>query len=219
MPSTNHIIKPQDRRASVRFVGEISTYCKPATLDNYNPVPAVIDDLSGGGLNLLLSEPFRPGTLLRVDWPGATDGVVYPVEVCVLRTTKSTDGVWALGCCFVQEFDPADLELFGGRKEPCTSPDPRRWARFPCEFRAYCDWITTERQERLPATVLDVSPISLGVLVAQPVEAGAVLSLQMPELQMSLLVCVARIEPREPDWIMGCLFVRKLSANQVVAKS
>jgi hypothetical protein len=219
MTSTNHIIQPQDRRASVRFVGEISTFCKPAVIENYEPVPAIIDDLSGGGLCLLLSEPFRPGTLLRVDWPGATPGAYYPIEVCVLRTQKSTSGVWSLGCCFVQEFADADLEAFGGRKEPGTSPDPRRWARYPCEFRAYCDWITSDRHERLPGTVLDVSPISLGVLVSKPVDAGAVLSLQLPDMKMSMLVCVARIEPRGSDWIIGCLFVRKLSETTITAKS
>jgi hypothetical protein len=205
----------RDRRTSARFVCDIETLCEPGPTTAAAPFSVSVEDLSGGGLRLLASQPIDPGTILRVQWPGASPGSAYDIPVCVVRATGPINGVWTLGCTFLAEIDETDLERLGGRREGSIPPDQRRWMRFPCDHAAHCGLVTSEPQEFLTARVTDVSAIGLGLELPRALEPGSVLTVQLLVYGMGFLVCVARIRQQATGWRAGCLFIRKLNPTEL----
>jgi hypothetical protein len=207
---------PRERRAFVRFVCDLETWCQPAG-DATPAVSVTIEDLSGNGLSLRANQAFEPGTLLNVQWPGITDIDRYTVAVCVVRSIGPTNGTWSVGCTFVRQLNENDLQRLGITREAPAASDQRRWTRFPCDLRAYYDLVTSDEPEQLPANVLDVSPSGLGLLVSNPLAVGSVLTLDLVDQGLTLLVCVLRVETHGDGWMAGCSLLRTLNEQELRA--
>ena len=63
---------------------------------------ATVQDLRIGGLELLVSEPYEPGTLLQVEvWDNAEEAAA-PLPVRVMKAEPRPRGEWLLRCCFAR---------------------------------------------------------------------------------------------------------------------
>jgi hypothetical protein len=78
-------------------------------VDTLEPLDAWIVDLSQGGLALLLPQPLPDGTLLFIELESAPQ--VQPVKAWanVVRSTRTDDGSWQVGCEFVNRLSEKDL--------------------------------------------------------------------------------------------------------------
>jgi hypothetical protein len=65
-------------------------------------------NISASGLALLVDEPLEVGSLLSVDLPQRTRGVLT-ILACVVHTTDRSDGQQIAGCNFIRELSERDL--------------------------------------------------------------------------------------------------------------
>lgn len=111
-------------RAWQRFPCGLVTTCQPVAARGGNEFawPAQIRDLSQGGLGLVLSRRFEPGTGLAIEIP-ETDA--YPGDTLLGRVVHATrhDGKWLLGCSLVSPLSEDELQrlLNMGRNKPAQS--------------------------------------------------------------------------------------------------
>lgn len=109
-PMRSSVLCPEDKRASVRHACSLEATSQP--LDDAQTIAwgAMVDDISEGGLGIILCYPFRPGTYLAIDLTGA-NGDVRTVLVRVVHVRDRADGTWHLGCEFVKPLTESDVEM------------------------------------------------------------------------------------------------------------
>jgi hypothetical protein len=90
-------IIPFDRRASVRHACALEALSRP--LEQPGPIcwGATVQDVSEGGLGLLVCYPFKPGTPLTVELRTAA-GAPKTVQARVIHAQDLSDGTWRVGC-------------------------------------------------------------------------------------------------------------------------
>src|SRR5438445_3860145 len=94
-----------ERRIWARYPARLETFCRQAIAGPEMCWSGIIQNISRGGIRLLMHRRFEPGSLLKVD-------VLLPVEQPtpylmsrVIYATLQPDGIWALGCAFTEELD------------------------------------------------------------------------------------------------------------------
>ncbi len=101
---------PKDSRIWVRYSNPPGTPVQ-AGVDERG-WSAQIQDISRGGLNLLVDRSFEPGSLLKVEVQ-SSDNVIPNILIArVVRVVSKSQDKWALGCAFVKEISEADLKVF-----------------------------------------------------------------------------------------------------------
>ena len=94
----------------------------------------------------------------------------------------------------------------------------RQWPRQPSDAETTCRPAVMGDDTRRPAAVRDVSLGGIGLLVADPVEAGWLLSIDLPggagRAGVALLACVIHAAPQAGGWHLGCSFLRELSDQE-----
>jgi hypothetical protein len=220
----------EERRVWVSYPCNLETTYQPANGAVPERFSAHVQDISRGGINLLVERPQEPGSLLSVDLPGAGDGAGWTALAYVVRAASWSGGRWAVGCTFAAELGDEDLESFGARRQKAQGPDHRRWVPFPCEAQAFCRPVRAEAGEGFPARVFNLSPNGIGLEASSPVEMGALLSLEMRGPQapggLTMLASVVRISTRrpfsesaqslaEPGRELGCTFLRELTEKEI----
>lgn len=161
-----------------------------------------------------MNQTFEEGNLLSVELPGS-QGATFAVLACVLHVKEVAAGQWALGCNFVNELTHDDMVALGVKRERATPDDPRNWVRFPADVRATCQALGDENAHSLEAQVSNLSASGLALLVAEAIEAGTLLNLELkgPHGQpLPMLACVVHVSSQSPgQWVLGCNFIRELS--------
>jgi hypothetical protein len=110
-PTTpQHPKDPKDSRVWVRYSNPPSNACQTGV--DERGWSAQIQDISRGGLNLLVNRSFEPGSLLKVEVPSSDNVVPSTLIARVIRAVSKPDNKWALGCAFVKEISEADLKIF-----------------------------------------------------------------------------------------------------------
>src|SRR5262245_51855451 len=99
-----------ERRAWVRYSCDLEASCIPADEDPEILWPSRVVNISCGGLGLLLSRRFEPGTLLQVEVQTPKQGFSRPLLVQVLHLTGHDHGGWLLGCVFTQPLSEDELQ-------------------------------------------------------------------------------------------------------------
>jgi hypothetical protein len=79
--------------------------------------PAVIRDVSFGGLSLHLDRRFEPGAGLSIVLPGREGGAPSTVLARVVHVHPQPDGSWVLGCSFVSRLSEEELGALVGATE------------------------------------------------------------------------------------------------------
>src|SRR5437764_9646563 len=82
---------------------ELPTSCQPAAAfgNAESKWSGVVRDISPGGLQLSLTRRFEPGTGLAVELARHDTDKVSTVFVKVVNVRRQEDGLWALGCKFL----------------------------------------------------------------------------------------------------------------------
>jgi hypothetical protein len=91
-----------ERRASVRHFCDIG-----AVIDAW---PARIQDISRGGVKVVVSRRFEVGTVLKLEVPIAGEENLHMILARVIRVIQEPTGSWGLGCAFVQEISQEEVE-------------------------------------------------------------------------------------------------------------
>jgi hypothetical protein len=118
----------EDRRGFVRYSLGVGANCRINTsLFDVEDAPGsqvlwplVIQDVSAGGIGILLARRCEPGTELAIDVPGA-DRTVHSLLVRVVRVRKDNFGHWMHGCEFLTLLEEPELAVLLtqlGRNEP-----------------------------------------------------------------------------------------------------
>jgi hypothetical protein len=214
----------EDRRLRLRFPCSIETTCRPAgTGPGGAGLRALVQDVSQGGVNLLVSQAFSPGELLCLDLPRSKEGPGgwSTLLTCVVWA-EPRDGAWALGCNFSAELSDEDLRAFGARRARAPEPDQRGWQRFPCQAHVSCQSIRAPEGPPCQAKALNVSASGLALEIDAPLEAGDLLSLEMRDAGgravLTTLASVVRVTvPESGPRTLGCNFIHELSADHLQA--
>ena len=71
----------------------------------------LIENISRGGVRLLMHRRFEPGSLLKIDVPLPLDPPTAYLMTRVIYATLQPNGSWALGCAFTEELDEDQLSI------------------------------------------------------------------------------------------------------------
>jgi hypothetical protein len=208
----------EDRRVWVRFPSGLDTALRPGGGPDGPRLGARVQDVSRGGIQLLVDRPFEPGELVSVELPAAEGRAPATVLACVVRAAAAEGGPWAVGCTFAAELTDDDLARFGGRPGPAA--EQRGWVRFPCRARATFQVV---RGPAAPAAaeVLNVSAGGIGLRAGGDLQVGELLSVELrggDRPALTTLACVVRVSA-EPDGqqVLGCNFIGELADEDVQA--
>ena len=102
----------QDCRVYERKDCSLPTTCQPAAATDSHEVRwnATIQNISQGGVGLLLPRRFEKGTSLAIELPGDMERDSAIVFVKVVHLRRSNNGGWILGCKFISELSEDEIE-------------------------------------------------------------------------------------------------------------
>ena len=108
-----------ERRGSVRHVCALQGDCQPITaLETGNHWPVQAADISLGGVRLLLSRRFEPGTLLAIEFVSADDSAYMPLaRVCRVSLSET---YWLHGCAWADALAQEELGTLVGARRKCA---------------------------------------------------------------------------------------------------
>jgi hypothetical protein len=211
----------EDRRICVRYAAKLNVRCGEADGEADPGVLAVLCDISRGGIQIIAPCRFEPGALLSVELPSARGGDGLAVLACVIRAQPHGDSEWAMGCRFSQELNDSQLQAFGAARARPESPDPRGWARFPCDAKAFIQRVNGPDQSHRPARVLNVAVGGMALLVEEPVAVGELLSTELHDAKgrpiVTILACVVHTQTVPEGHMLGCNFIRELADKDIKA--
>jgi len=176
--------------------------------------PALVQDISCCGMNLLVHHRVEAGTLLKVEAEEELSTNAPFLWVRVIHAVPADDAI-VLGCVFPFELSEQELVCFGGQRLKPHLQDYRAWVRFPCDAKAtYKPSAPSERGE-WQAQIENVSPNGIGLIVSKKFEPGTMLNIALPtssdQMFRMVLACVVRASPQEGDkWALGCSFATEL---------
>jgi hypothetical protein len=209
-----------DRRAWERYSSyrETTIYCegdKPISLT------AKIEDVSRGGIRLLVDLPVDAGTMIRVDLPPTNCNPHTAVLACVVHAKPVGGGVYSLGCSFSTELSDGDLGALGARKIKASGRDQRVWDRVPIEGTATYRIVRREEEPR-PAGIHNISPTGVALLVSEEFDPATLLDLELKngagQTVVTILACaVYKTDSGERQWLVGCNFIRELNDEDLQA--
>lgn len=211
----------EERRIWLRHAASISIRCGEAGSEEQIGVSAVLSDISRGGIQLIASRRFEPGTLLSVELPSARDEDGMAVLACVIRATPHGENEWKMGCRFSSELDDGQLNALGASRTRPAESDPRSWERFPCNTKAFYQRVNDPVGPHHPARVLNIASGGMALMVQEPVDVGDLLSTDLHNAHgqpiMTILACVVHSQNVPEGQILGCHFIRELSDADIKA--
>jgi serine/threonine protein kinase len=99
-----------ERRASVRYVSRLKGSCRPIVSERKWRWNATVRDVSCGGLGLLVTRRFEPGTILRVKLASAGSSRHRIYLVRVVRVQSHSPKTWIVGCVFPRRLSEDEVQ-------------------------------------------------------------------------------------------------------------
>ncbi len=99
-----------ERRAWVRYSCDLDASCIPANEDPDILWPARVINIACGGVGLVLSRRFEPGTLLQVELQIPKRGFSRPLLMQVTHIAGHEFGGWLIGCSFTNPISDEELQ-------------------------------------------------------------------------------------------------------------
>jgi hypothetical protein len=219
-PSASPARGSEERRVWVRYSCNVEASCLLAGDKEPVRLSARVQDISHGGIQLVMGQEFQVGGMLSIDLPGLSEFEPVTVLAYVVRVTRIGDEEWSLGCSFALELSDDDLRPFGARRRRASRDDQRLWERFPCPVTATVQSVSAGDAESWPAEVTDISPTGVGLLVTQSMTVGKLLSVTLRGKDASrtliMLASVVRSSKKSADkWSLGCTFIRELAEVEI----
>jgi hypothetical protein len=116
-----------DQRAVVRYPCTLKTCFQLIGRDTDAGWPATIQNLSSGGIGLVLARRFEPGTLLSFRLEAVSEGSSHTVLARVVRVSPRFNGGWTLGCIFTRKLEVDEVQaLVREAKDGYHRPRRRR---------------------------------------------------------------------------------------------
>jgi len=200
-----------DRRVYPRYPSSLETSCQP--IGSGTCWKAQVRDVSLGGIGLVLSRHFKPGTLLQMVLE--SDDQSRSVLARVVHARQQEDGSWLIGCSFSSELDNEDLQAFSAARVAPSPSESRTWVRFSCDVESQCQAVGSE--EVWPVRIVNIAPGGVGLQAVQSFADGAFIDLELPGRRSSRIVRV-RIVYRERitgGWFFGCEFSKQLTDDEL----
>jgi PilZ domain len=212
----------EERRVWIRYPSMAQTTCQPAAPANSTPITARVRDISRGGIHLLVDRWFEAGMLLSIQLPSENHADQDTVLAYVVRSVLQDDGQWVLGCTFATELDAADLQTLEVPRVRSESADQRTWERTPSDISATYQAVKTDAPNPRGASVLNVSPTGVALVVGEIFEVGTLLNLELRSADgrsaLVILASVVRVHVRHGQSAeIGCNFIRELSHKELKA--
>jgi hypothetical protein len=208
-----------ERRVWLRYAAELNTCCTEVGDDGQTGISAVIADISRGGLKVIASQRFEPGTVLSVELPAVSGESALAVLACVVRSLPHGDTEWAMGCRLSGELSDEQLQALGAARTRPTPPDARGWTRFPCEAKAVYQRVGDRDTSPRSARVLNVSAAGMAILADAEIAIGELLSTELHnatgETIVTILACVVHVQQTEEGHVLGCTFIRELNDSDL----
>lgn len=178
---------------------------------------ARIQDLSLGGLVLILDHRYDAGTPLEVEIASRNAGE-SPVQllVRVMVCSNPAENTFVVSCCFLHELSADELRLFGADCAVPDRSDGRAWVRFPSKLEALYHAVVAAEHAPGRARIVNISAGGVALQTKQDFERGTLLNLELrgldgQPLQPRLARVVHATRQGEGDYMLGCTFVRELS--------
>ncbi len=92
-----------DRRRWVRYPANLGTFWQAVRTGQEICYSARVQDISQGGVRLLVNQRFEPGTLLRIL-------LVKAIEARLVHATPTPDNQWTLGCEFTAVLSEQEVQ-------------------------------------------------------------------------------------------------------------
>jgi hypothetical protein len=92
-----------ERRRWVRYPANMGTFWQTVRTGQEICYSARVQDISQGGVRLLVNQRFEPGTLLRIL-------LVKAIEARLVHATPTPDNKWALGCEFTAVLSEQEVQ-------------------------------------------------------------------------------------------------------------
>ena len=102
-----------ERRAFVRLASDLAATCHPPIRGKEVSWPGRVQNISQGGVGLLMQHRFRPGTALTVELRKNTGALLRAVAVSVVHVQALNDDgnhCWLLGCAFGEPLTDDELQ-------------------------------------------------------------------------------------------------------------
>jgi len=104
--------QPKPRPASERRLWGRYPFHREATFQPVSSaeeprLPALVRNVSAGGIQLAVSRSFEMGTLLTVHLP--SHATTMPLLASVIHVMRPTEDTWTLGCSFIRELNDTEL--------------------------------------------------------------------------------------------------------------
>ena len=91
-------ILPIERRASPRRPCLREVSCQAVRTGKEESVPALLEDVSNGGLGLVVRRCYEPGRVLAVSWQHPLHGPKRTLLAQVVHCRNEGGGNWVVGC-------------------------------------------------------------------------------------------------------------------------
>jgi serine/threonine protein kinase len=102
--------RPAERRATVRSLSRLKGTCRPYAADKKGQWNADVRDVSAGGMALVVSRRFEPGTVLQVKLPGTEGASRREYVVGVVRLQADSPKTWVIGCIFPRRMSDEEVQ-------------------------------------------------------------------------------------------------------------
>jgi hypothetical protein len=209
-----------DRRVLIRPVSLPEGVPNSEAGSQGSPLPASLLRASKSTLDLLIDQPFDPGTRLDIEFPGPVEPAAH-LLACVVRSTRQREAKWAAECWLPLPLRQSELSWLGSRQRIPLKEDRRKSLRWSCRGDAFFRRAGEIETEYYPATVTDISfgGVQLVAFDHAP-EVGAKLELVLervppaPAIRMLAVVCHTQGQP-DGSTAFGCGFIRELGWNEL----
>src|SRR5437763_2393482 len=98
-----------ERRVHVRYSCDLETSCHPLSSSSGQQWAGQVQDLSRGGVALVLDRRFELRTLLVIELQGRPGQPARTVFGRVVHVHRRDDGSWLMGCAFANELSDEDV--------------------------------------------------------------------------------------------------------------
>jgi hypothetical protein len=99
----------EERRVWVRHVCDLPSSCQPVIGGGDKIWSARVQNISRGGVNILVNRRFEPGTILQIDLQNGRAKLDRSILARVIHVTQQKSGLWSTGCAFPWELSEEDL--------------------------------------------------------------------------------------------------------------
>jgi hypothetical protein len=111
-PETSSASSPPktERRIWKRFPIYTEVWLQPKTKGESPRLPALVLNISRGGLKLVSAHRLETGTLFRVGKSDGNSRSTAPLSARVVHVAQEEGGMWSMGCTFTPKLDEDRLQ-------------------------------------------------------------------------------------------------------------